>query len=997
MAESLPFVTSVVAQTSPHLQTFVEGVVVKAVFEGLSRFGSPLTARGITAFRRTFTRASEKTLEDANPPGFVTELLVALVEEGNRSINERLGDELADLWQSSNFQETESGIAQAVGKWESDRQPREQLDGSLPKDEVAKALSSILRNLRETVYRELFAHHYMQVASVDPRDRSQVEGVFVRLQAERRDARNRTQRTAEAEYRSHRLEDLDFRSQTVGEIEAQLKRTRNFVILGEPGSGKSTLLRYLAAVCAIDGQEYLPLFLSLRDYGTRNVGLIAEHVRQFAESELQLVMADGFFDQALSTGRCLVCLDALDEVPADARAQVVHHIEALVRRYPYNRFIITCRTAGYDDTPLDAQDFPRYHVLPMQDQDVMRFINLQFEEGPGHADELRSMLNRNPSIKALASNPLLLTILNLVCRKGGTAALLLNRRAFYERAVQVLIGGGHDDGVAVEAPDSHRPHHEYRLEILCAVAYQLLNLDRQTIGKAELLRVVARFLYDQHEIPVNGPYRARKEAEAFFGWAERRAGLLVELRVGSNEFAFLHPTFQEYLAAQHIHFTNFAREPDAYWDEMNNHIRDERWREVILLLLGSLDEQYCTHLTRMVLRAGNETRSSFRRLPVGLSLAAGALADQATMTQPLQREIVSRLDAVIPRRDPAEHDLNDLLWASADGDLAVHALAEVRHIPEVTIPVLASIASDPRANQYHRIVAAKALGKQGNTAIATTVLVAIANEPSHLHDAKIEAASALAELGERETSVGLLAEIADEPGRYGGERIRAASHLYALGERETAITALTCTANQSRAGVPTRLEASRMLGRFSANAEAVSALNNMVGELERGASDLVHIGRALGDLGERTSAVSILTGIVKDPSTRMVVLIRAAETLATVGQSSEAKTILAGIGANQESDSLHRIWAAETLGAMGEHEAAIAVPIAIVNEPDYEPRDRSRAIRALAKIAQHEAAIPVLDAIVGDPSAGAEVKELVATALAQNRSNSTANGSPSSI
>ena len=69
MAESLPFVTSVVAQTSPHLQTFVEGVVVKAIFEGLSRFGSPLTARGITAFRRTFTRASEKTLEDAKSAG----------------------------------------------------------------------------------------------------------------------------------------------------------------------------------------------------------------------------------------------------------------------------------------------------------------------------------------------------------------------------------------------------------------------------------------------------------------------------------------------------------------------------------------------------------------------------------------------------------------------------------------------------------------------------------------------------------------------------------------------------------------------------------------------------------------------------------------------------------------------------------------------------------------------------------------------------------------
>ena len=972
-------VTDAATQVPPELQAFLEGVLVDSIFQGISRVGSPVATRGMAAFRRTFARASEKTMEEPDAPFQVPKVLGAIAEERDEAINARLGEEIASLWLTSDPQETETLIADAVFRWGRERKPHDGSDPEVLSGDITKALASILRNLRETVYRELFAHHYMQVASVDRGDRSQVEGVFVILQAEREKPRDNNLEANKAGEDRPLRRDLDFRFHKLPEIEAELQRTGNFVILGEPGSGKSTLLRYLAAVCAANGRDYLPLFMNLRDYGTHDVGLIADHARKFAEVELQLVMPDGFFEQALSTGRCLVCLDALDEVTTDALHQVVRNIEALARRYPGNRFIVTSRTAGFGDAPLDAKDFPHFNVQPMQDDDIDRFIALQLKEDETHAEELRQMLNRNPAIKAFASNPLLLTIVNMIYRESSAATLPANRHAIYHRAVEAMTAAEPDDSPSTDSAQPHSPFYEYRLETLAAVAYHLHSTDRQTVGEATLLRIVARFLLQNPEIPVSGPYRARRESRAFILWAERRAGLLIQSRGGSREFAFRHPTFQEYLAAQHMHLTYFWSEPDAYWENIKDHIRDERWREVILFLLSTLDEEYCTTLTRAILRAGSETRSSFRRLPVGLSLAAGGLADQAQMDEGLQRDIVENLGSLIPRT----HGVGDESFLfSFDGDRALRALVDIRHIPSVTMPILTSIASDTGVFIYHRVLSASALGQQGQLAQAIAVLDSIATDVSAFADAKIEAALALGDLGEKQVSIDVLTNIANQTGGWDYERIRAANYLYRLGESDTAIAALESMANQSGAGVPIRLEASRELDRCGANAKGIRALNGIADELENGASDMVHVARTLGDLGDRSRANAILMAIMEDPSTSTVILIRTAEALATIGWSSEAKNILITIGDDTASGSLRRIWAAESLAVMGEHEAAIAVPVAIMNASASDYRDRNRAERALGNIAQHASALPILIRIAQDPTTQEATKKQLTAALA---------------
>ena len=659
-----------------------------------------------------------------------------------------LDAELADLMDESDWGKVNRRLDDAVREWCRERP----VGAGNPPDhaEMVRVLLSLLRNVREATYREQFADHYRQIVSVDRPDRSRVDDVFIHLRAERR---------AEDPSGPDKPEYLDFRGRAPTDTEAMLRQSGNLVILGEPGSGKSTLLRYLAATCAESEADdaLLPVFLRLRDYASDQEVLIAESAVAFAEGALQLTMPEGFFDDALSSGRCLVCVDALDEVPAGDRDRIVRRVERLARRYHNSHFIITSRLAGYDENPLDEQIFTRYVVQPMNDDGISAFIDRQFADEPERTQNLKDLLTANPGIKSLVSNPLLMTILKLVYREGD-AGLPLNRAKFYEWAVGILVKDEDDGGRRID--DARLKGHE---NLLTHIARLLHDENRETIGRAELEERAADSLL-KYRGKSDNPTRADEdeafaEAEAFIKRSEQRTGLLVEQQPGSGVFRFVHATFREYLTAKHIHdrYRNYGRHREACWEEIKDHLTDARWREVILLLLGSLDHRYCTYLTEKILAAGDEVihRPDRRELPTHLQLAAEALANQAPMSSELQQGIVERLGCVGKGRNR--------LFSIRDDDKAVGALGVVRHLPELVNPVLAAIATDPAAYGSTRLCAAENLARMDDTGTAIATLTSIATDPAADALTRVRAAERLGRLGETDAAIATLTAIATDP------------------------------------------------------------------------------------------------------------------------------------------------------------------------------------------------------------------------------------------
>jgi hypothetical protein len=149
------------------------------------------------------------------------------------------------------------------------------------------------------------------------------------------------------------------------------------VLLGDPGAGKSTfvhmLLAWLATVHLEDNTpppsgvpgDLLPILVTLRDLAPRLADLdlktlsyherehaLAVAVRDHILADLARLEAAGFtqeMQEILNTGRCLLVLDGMDEVPHDLRRHTRDAVAAVVGEYGIERVIVTCRVRSYTE------------------------------------------------------------------------------------------------------------------------------------------------------------------------------------------------------------------------------------------------------------------------------------------------------------------------------------------------------------------------------------------------------------------------------------------------------------------------------------------------------------------------------------------------------------------------------------------------------------------------------------------------------------------------
>ena len=937
-----------VVETIANAADFEPGVALPLIVAG---------AVGIPMLLATL-RGRKNTAEDAPEPavfqeyGSVSSIFEELTDARNRAATDVLDSALADLLEEQSWDELKTRLDAAVNDWARGR--TEGADNTPDHDEMVRVLFSLIRNLREAAYREQFAKHYRQVVSVDRRDRSPVEDVFVCLEAEGRgDANGRDEPGL-----------LDFRGLDAEGIEGRLREADKLVIVGGPGSGKSTMLRYLAAVCAASETDkpLLPIFLNLRDYADGQEVLIAESAASFAEGALQLKMSEGFFEDALRNGRCLVCLDALDEVPKKERRRVVSRVEQLAHRYHDNRLVVTSRRAGYDDEPLDEGIFKRYAVQPMDDESISDFIDRNFGAGSRLAEGVRAALDDDASLRAMASNPMQLAMLNLVYRDDDREGLRLKRTGFYQAVVEKLIPK--EDG-GVDSDYADHAFYQFREHILVAIAHHLHSEERETIGRNPLLRFVAGFLEDDEEIGM-GQRQARREAEVFVELAERRTGLLVGQRAGRGvEFHFLHATFQEYLAARHIYLSHLRDEPEAFWREIEGRLADDFWREVIVFLLTGFEEdqeEYCTYLSEKILAAGDAAvhQPDRSELPTHLQLAADALANQAPMSPDLQRALVGRLE----RLGKGPYSSN---WR------AIRALAAIRHIPALVTAALTTIASDPAADDWARREAAEQLLEQGEREEAIGVLKVIAADPEVHAWTRGKAAERLAELGEREEAIGSLRAIAADPDVDDGNRVGAAEQLGEIGESEQAIAVLTVIVSDPEVGAWFRGNAAEQLAELGEREQAIALLTAIAdGPGERaslGGWPRVSAAEKLGELGEREKAIETLTAITGDSAGDAMERADAAEKLGELGEREKAIETLTAIISDLAVDAGERAAAANKFEVLGEREKAIEALTAIAGDRTVEDRDRVHFALDLAELEEEARAKEVLAEITAIPTA----------------------------
>ncbi len=354
-------------------------------------------------------------------------------------------------------------------------------------------------------------------------------------------------------------------------------------LLGDPGAGKSTFVKKLLAwqAAAMLGQEappeglsagLLPVLVTLRDLAPRLAQLdvdrlpSAKRTETLAQAAWEQIKADlgapcadfeAGLAEALESGRCLLALDGLDEVPHDLRYRTRQMVEAILKTYNPARIIVTCRLRSYvGDAILPA--FTSRTLAPFDKQQIQNFVTAWYhtqkelgrisdtQSEARTADLARAALESD--LRELSQNPMLLTTMAIIHQRE--VGLPRERVRLYHLAVEVLLRRWQKHKVGDAVLASFLKDDLKLRAVVEALAYTAHRASATSGETGDLLRKEAIGLLESSEL-----LGSLQLAGEFLDYVDQRAGLLVGRggELGKPvSYSFPHRTFQEYLAGAYL-------------------------------------------------------------------------------------------------------------------------------------------------------------------------------------------------------------------------------------------------------------------------------------------------------------------------------------------------------------------------------------------------------------------------------------------------------------
>ena len=440
---------------------------------------------------------------------------------------------------------------------------------------------------------------------------------------------------------------------------------RSLVILGDPGSGKSTLMKYLAVkVTHLRTSEDLfaniiPLYIRISDfadYFKKTKKTLYEFITEHYDKQYQHIFKEGF-----ECSNLLLLMDGLDEITdTPLRIRVSEQVMDLIARYPYNRYSVTSRVVGYQESKLGG-DFRHFRLMPFGLDEIMLFSEQWYKCIAQHTDKdytraaeqansLYSSISRSPSVIRLATNPLLMTIIAMIHYKGKK---LPNKRVeLYDVSTETFL----EYWVQLRMDDESQLKDKNEImEILAPIAFEIhQNKSNALIEEKEF---VESFLWNFKNIHTNtSDEDAQRECREFINFLRQQAGFFYEKGVddeGNRFYGFIHLTFEEYFAAIEL---------VSEWNEGKLDFRDyvfnPRWTEIIRLAAAQLrlsckgrtGRIQLTQFVKDILSVEDPFPEAYRPL----QLVCLILSDDVNIMDGLLNKILDKIIEVASKTDFAE-------------------------------------------------------------------------------------------------------------------------------------------------------------------------------------------------------------------------------------------------------------------------------------------------------------------------------------------------------
>jgi hypothetical protein len=450
-------------------------------------------------------------------------------------------------------------------------------------------------------------------------------------------------------------------------------------ILGKPGSGKSTYAQFIALTFAQDkaGQPklrkrhiartrfgckkwYFPILIPLRKVrgikdNQTSQNLLLEAFRQnVLPSGVRDNLPIEFLRYMLQKKNCLVIFDGLDEVANDDEFQVVvKEIQGLVSEFSGNKFIVTSRDSGWRGGV--GSDFLKTEIRDLDTDQINYFIENWYEAIENNrkhvlskdeardekwfrgnravekADSLKQVLEEVTSIRNLAQNPLLLS---MICYIHYSKQLPKERLSLYEDCNKLLL---EQWDVEKGYPQDDVPLKLIQKDLIMQEIAYAMHCGKIGSGKeaksSEIIPLIRQML-ERFGMDFS-------EAEALFHKLISRTGVIVVTEKYKDMYGFSHLTFQEFYTAKYLHTNGM----DIFQVIKNIDSQEAKnltgwWREVILLYNGMMKDT-----SSMIVDLCNIQKEDF--LKKELQIAAQCFAESVEIPNPeVERVLFTKLYSI---------------------------------------------------------------------------------------------------------------------------------------------------------------------------------------------------------------------------------------------------------------------------------------------------------------------------------------------------------------
>jgi hypothetical protein len=495
--------------------------------------------------------------------------------------------------------------------------------------------------------------------------------------------------------------------------EAMLARSSRTLLRGQAGSGKSTMLGWIAVTAArgaftgdlSDWNGRVPFVIKLRSCAESGLPQPSE----FIAGPLKGLMPQGWAHRVLESGRGIILVDGVDEVPQGRREAVRHWLRELLDVYPNIRTVVTSRPAAADTRWLAAEGFRPVMLEPMTPDDLRELIRqwhaavrdagdlpCSLEELPGYEGTLLARLETSPHLRALATTPLLAAML-CALNLDRVTHLPRDRMGLYRAVLDMLLERRDVERGIRSHPDVELER-EQKERLLQELAWRLTVLGRAEMSKLTALKRI--------EARAEAMPRVNATAEALLDHLLHRSGVIREPVPGRIDF--IHRTVQEYLAARQA-----ADDADVEILVEKAHL--DQWRDTVVMAAGHANAPLRRELLIGLLgRADREPRNAHRLRMV----VAACLETAPDLPGDCRDRVESCVAMLVPPRNSA-----DVRRLAAAGEEILRwlpetlkGLSENRAVASVeaawlingprAMDVLARYATDPRARVQEELIAA---------------------------------------------------------------------------------------------------------------------------------------------------------------------------------------------------------------------------------------------------------------------------------------------------